>query len=395
MKKILTGIILLSCLFTLFSQENVQQEEKQEDNKILSEFTVANLEDKVLIVQNAPKNTKQLFFEQAIIFSIEKRALIESYPSYYPLLLSSINSLNNEASDSTDSLLLSIYNNYSDYNIKTAVLKAFSRVKIDDKNIQKIVLDIVTNELNKEENISVDLLIDGLKALENIADISSFDIAFECYKKNISSECSLAAINTLYALSPSYNEKILSIIKTGDLSDKSIVFNIVTSNPNKDKVFTSEIAENLLSETIKIDSEVTNQSTEQVGLQLSSFKVLSNFEWTKATDLVIKYFVLAQKEYEALLITEDEFISIINCMAKFPTTETCKVLTEYLASQYSETLNTGVYNAPILLAVISTLGELGDKDAFDTLLYVISCPDYTDDIISASRAALEKLKWKW
>ena len=76
-------------------------------------------------------------------------------------------------------------------------------------------------------------------------------------------------------------------------------------------------------------------------------------------------------------------------------TETCKALTDFLASQYSETISTGTYNYAVLLAVISTLGELGDKDAFDTLLYVISCPDYPDEIISASRDALEKLKWKW
>jgi hypothetical protein len=181
----------------------------------------------------------------------------------------------------------------------------------------------------------------------------------------------------------------------GDLRDKTLAFNIVTTNPKKDKNFSSEIASKLLFETINISGEVSELSQEQISLQLAAYKILEDSKWTKETSLVLKFFKLAQKEYYELMINEDEFTSIIYALKEFPTTQTCKALTDFLASQYSETLSTGTYNYAVLLAVISTLGELGDKDAFDTLLYVISCPDYPDEIISASRDALEKLKWKW
>ena len=161
------------------------------------------------------------------------------------------------------------------------------------------------------------------------------------------------------------------------------------------KNFSAEIASKLLFETINNIGEVSELSQEQIGLQLAAFKILEESKWTKETSLVLDFFDLAQKEYYELMISEDEFTSIIYALKEFPTTETCRALTDFLASQYSETLTTGSYNNDVMLAVISTLGELGDKDAFDTLLYVISCPDYSDEIITASRTALEKLKWKW
>jgi hypothetical protein len=220
-------------------------------------------------------------------------------------------------------------------------------------------------------------------------------IATGCVKKVDIEEITFSSCNALYALAPLYNEKISNLVDNGDLTDKTLAFNIVTTNPNKDKNFSAEIASKLLFETINIIGEVSEISQEQISLQLAAFKILEDSKWTKETSLVLKYFALAQKEYYELMISEQEFISIIYALKEFSTTETCKALTEFLASQYSETISTGTYNYAVLMAVISTLGELGDKDAFDTLLYVISCPDYPDEIISASRDALEKLKWKW
>jgi hypothetical protein len=46
----------------------------------------------------------------------------------------------------------------------------------------------------------------------------------------------------------------------------------------------------------------------------------------------------------------------------------------------------------VLLAVIESLGALGDKAAFDNLLYVTYLP-YPETITTAARTALAGLKW--
>lgn len=406
MKKIIFCFLVFFISLNFFSQEvtlsqtdtevETQLDKSSEDLTIFANFITGSLYDKVDIIKSVSSDeVPQIFFEQSLEFALQNKDLIENHPAYYPLILSSIKKLNFNSSETTDDLLLKIYNDFSDYNLRLAILNAFSIIKIDNPNVSILVNDVVTQEFEKKDSSSVDFFVAGLKALENIKDINSFDLVFSCYKENISEEITKASCDTLYSLSPMYNDKILNIVINNDLEDKALAFKIVTTNSKKDKNFSAEIASKLLFETINNIGEVSELSQEQIGLQLAAFKILEESKWTKETSLVLDFFDLAQKEYYELMISEDEFTSIIYALKEFPTTETCRALTDFLASQYSETLTTGSYNNDVMLAVISTLGELGDKDAFDTLLYVISCPDYSDEIITASRTALEKLKWKW
>ena len=397
-KNIFVLLILFCISFSLFSQENTEKDllEEEQVNYIFSNFVAGSLFDKVEIIKSVDVDSvPQTFFEEALIFAVNNKTLIESHPSYYPLILSSIKKLNSNASENIDDLLLKIYHDFTDYNVRLAVLKALSLVKIDNVDISILAKDIIAQEINQDDLSNIDVFVAAINVLSNVKYLDAFDLLFTCYKKNITEDVTIASCNALYVLSPYYNEKILNIVETGDLKDKTLAFNLVTTNPKKDKKFSAEIAAKLLFETINIDGEVSELSQEQISLQLAAFKILEDSKWTKETALVLDYFKLTQKEYYELMINEDEFTSIIYALKEFPTTETCKALTDFLASQYSETISSGTYNHAVLLAVISTLGELGDKDAFDTLLYVISCPDYPDEIISASRDALEKLKWKW
>lgn len=406
MKKIIFCFLVFFISLNFFSQEvtlsqtdtevEAQLDKSSEDLTIFANFITGSLYDKVDIIKSVSSDeVPQIFFEQSLEFALQNKDLIENHPAYYPLILSSIKKLNFNSSETTDDLLLKIYNDFSDYNLRLAILNAFSIIKIDNPNVSILVNDVVTQEFEKKDSSSVDFFVAGLKTLENIKDINSFDLVFSCYKENISEEITKASCDTLYSLSPMYNDKILNIVINNDLEDKALAFKIVTTNPKKDKNFSAEIASKLLFETINNIGEVSELSQDQIGLQLAAFKILEESKWTKETSLVLDFFDLAQKEYYELMISEGEFTSIIYALKEFPTTETCRALTDFLASQYSETLTTGSYNNDVMLAVISTLGELGDKDAFDTLLYVISCPDYSDEIITASRTALEKLKWKW
>ena len=45
-----------------------------------------------------------------------------------------------------------------------------------------------------------------------------------------------------------------------------------------------------------------------------------------------------------------------------------------------------------MLSLINSLGEMGDKAAFDSLLYATYL-DYPEEVIAAAKNALAKLKW--
>jgi hypothetical protein len=64
----------------------------------------------------------------------------------------------------------------------------------------------------------------------------------------------------------------------------------------------------------------------------------------------------------------------------------------YLDSLNKEMEKGTVPSKQVVLAVITALGGLGDKTAFDYLLYVTYL-EYPEEVIAAARDALAKLKW--
>ena len=67
-------------------------------------------------------------------------------------------------------------------------------------------------------------------------------------------------------------------------------------------------------------------------------------------------------------------------------------LTAYLEELNRQKENETDVSSAIVLSVIKTLGAIGDKSAFDSLL-AVTYLDYDESILSAARKALSGLRW--
>ena len=67
-------------------------------------------------------------------------------------------------------------------------------------------------------------------------------------------------------------------------------------------------------------------------------------------------------------------------------------LVEYLESANASVEKEEMVSYEVVTAVIKTLGAIGDKSAFDSLL-AVTYLDYPDYVLSATREALAGLKW--
>jgi hypothetical protein len=74
------------------------------------------------------------------------------------------------------------------------------------------------------------------------------------------------------------------------------------------------------------------------------------------------------------------------------TSEAAQALALQLGLINSQMEKDKTFDQDILMAVISALGNIGDKVAFDYLLYIGYLP-YPDDIQKAAREAMNRLKW--
>ena len=88
----------------------------------------------------------------------------------------------------------------------------------------------------------------------------------------------------------------------------------------------------------------------------------------------------------------EEFEKVILYLEKTASKESVKVLSSYLEELNKDTENGSLPAVNIVSAVIQALGNLGDKSAFDCLLFTTYL-NYPEDIVAQARRALSSLKW--
>ena len=108
---------------------------------------------------------------------------------------------------------------------------------------------------------------------------------------------------------------------------------------------------------------------------------------------VADYFEIAVEQYNAFFMSKNELLEVMDCLTVLATSETGKALSDFLAVLNKKTESTGTFDEALMLHLISSLSQLGEKTAFDNLLYVILHEGYPDSIVLASKEALAKLNW--
>lgn len=170
------------------------------------------------------------------------------------------------------------------------------------------------------------------------------------------------------------------------------LFDLLTKSEKISASLKSEIAENVLSETIYIANNSSAVTRETVSLQLDALDSIIQNKWTRAAQSVLAFFELAEREYRAGVMTGDEFVKVVSGAAAVAPVDASSRLSSYLAELNKQTETGSKVPEKVALAVIDALGEIGDKSSFDTLLYV-TYVNYPDMVVAAARDALARLKW--
>jgi HEAT repeat protein len=85
-------------------------------------------------------------------------------------------------------------------------------------------------------------------------------------------------------------------------------------------------------------------------------------------------------------------VEALACIGVMESSEAAQVLALQLGYFNSRMERNGEFDEEVTLGVISALGELGDKLAYDQLLYISQLP-YPYEIQTAAKEALSRLKW--
>lgn len=290
----------------------------------------------------------------------------------------------------TYNLVTDIFQKYSDIKVRQACLNYLLKTKrLSDKTAP--VIEQYAMELLNDGGVEEDTMLSCLSVLEKIHSNSSFRTFFDYASSTfISWKLQSVARAAMTSLTDVYRINMLSIIKDSPVPNKLSALQLVLANEMNSDILCAEAAETALSTSIIHVGDTFD--TALTDLQMTALGELRRLSWTRSANLVADYFAVARDEFEDGILPSSQFITVIETVKELSVVKAGSLLADYLNYCNANVENGLSCSVPVVLAVIKSLGALGDKVAFDALLYVSYVP-YPDEIILASREALARLKW--
>lgn len=387
--RILTAILIfLSVNFNLSAQNQVSVYQML--------FTKGNIAQKIQAVDFAGKDNNYVFLSDCLDFCIQSNSLIGPDADIDNLTINVLKNFNNTASlmELNDVKLVckkiqSCFNNFSSDHVKIACLNRFA-VFNNPENV-KFVNDYVSDKaLNNQPMTSV--ILSAVNLMGKIGNNESFSILFAADIANVWPKYSSYIQSAYSTLAVNASADLINLFTKAPVEQKLMVLNLIKNSSEIPEFVKGQLAQKSLSMSIINIDEEQDISPAQNKLMSESVNLLAQTNWSMSSEVVADYFPLAQNLYQKEQISAEDFISIIQSCTQIASQNMVLPLIKYLNFLNRSTQENKPVNTQVVLSVINSLGGLGDKQAFDELLFVTYL-DYTQEVLEAAKSALDNLKW--
>ncbi len=390
MKKTLSLIFLFSTVISVYAQTS----------KI--KFIKGSISDKIAAVREAEDSDSQWVTEQALAFCLENKEILGNDRELDGLAVAAILSYTPEnvkkQSDSQKQKLSeSLISLFTQFNKSSTVqISVISKAVMLKDVIPSTPFTALLNSYLKTADVKTadsGVFKASIDALQTIGNEESFKLLYDFLNNNAYSAYKKEIEKTTITLIPNAMNEVLALLKGSDLSKIASLFDLVQQNSKISKKNLCEIAENVLSETILLVDNSSEVSQETIKLQLTALNSLNENNWTLASAKVLSYFDFSKKLYEKKNMSEEEFKTVIISLRNIAPLDAVAPLISYLEEMNDNTEKGVNVASEIVLAVINTLGAIGDKAAFDSLL-AVTYLNYEESVLTAARDALSGLRWQ-
>lgn len=390
-KKLAVLFILLNFTFVIWGTDS--------SSKI--KFLKGNISDKTTAVKEASEEDAIWLSNKAIEFALENHEIIGNDRELEGLAVAAIYSISTDyvkyATDNQKTELAEqLQNLFLDYSKSTSVqIAVLSKIIALKAYLPTEKFTVLLNEYLTSVNINVTdagVFKASLNTLEHIGNNDSFVILYNFLYNTRYSKYKTEIEKSIVALLPSAMNEVLSLIQQSDMAQMNSLFTLITNNSNISKNSLCEISENILSKSILIIENSSKVSSEYFTLPSAALKILSENKWTRASSNVISYFQLGKTLYNSGIMEEPYFLEIISSLSSVAPIDSVSMLIAYLEELNGQTERGTSVSSNTVLAVIKTLGAIGDKAAFDSLL-AVTYLNYPESVLHASQEALSGLRW--
>ncbi len=387
----------LLILFVLFSISLYAQ-----NNSYTIQYLKGNITDKTRAIKESTGSESDYLVNRAIEYALENKELLGTDRDLDALVVAAVLSIsddylkniNDEEKVKFSEKLYNLYSNFEDSNtVEIAILTKLESIK-DLLPIDKFVNNL-NNKLKNENMNDMDpsFLKTTLSSLEKIGNTESFIILYYFYSADKYPKFEEEIEKTLITLSPNAMNEILGFIKEADSNQLKRIYSLTTKTQKLSKNNVCIIAENLLNRSILLMGDSSKILPEDIDLQITCLKILADNKWTRASDSVLSYFQITKSLYKINSIKDEDFTFVISSLSSITPLKAVSPLTSYLEELNGRKENGEEVSSSVILSLINTLGAIGDKAAFDSLL-AVTYLSYEEAILSAARQALSGLRWQ-
>lgn len=394
-----TGLSVL--FFFVFLFPGLQAQEDQ--SLLLSyqrNFVRSNLTTKIDILQQLEKDEKTLsfrgpFYDFVLNFALENADILRTDPEMIQLVSIASRAVGDTAYLPSVQTLWRLFMAYRDSTSRVSVLGSLALLGKGDSRTIENLNQFLGNQNNLHRSgMDVDYKTLGacIDTLGKLGDGSSFSVLFSTMIAGYPDDITQGATNALLSIRGDYKKYLIDVIKKNPPVEKLAAYRTGIANKNFTPADLGELAETALEVSLALIPTDPADQDAVLNLRYASVRTLTELAWTRATTLVIKNFYRVQTDYGNGQAPKERFLEAIACLGAMGTSEAAQALALQLGLINSQMEKDKTFDRDILMAVISALGTIGDKVAFDYLLY-IGYLTYPDDIQKAAREAMNRLKW--
>jgi hypothetical protein len=363
-------------------------------------FIRANLATKAGILRDAATDERAAEFigplyDFALNFALQNAEMLRDDPDMIALTVLASKGVGDSGYRPSVDTLWRVFSAYRDSLTRVEILGALARLGAGNGELVENLNQFLANQNNLfRSGMTPDYptLSACIAALSVLGDGSSFPVLFSAriagYPDSITQEASRA----LASIQGDYKQYLIEVIRKNPPAEKIIAFRDGNENPRFTASERGEVAQTALEVSLDLFPDSMEGEAAVSNLRYTAVQVLTELKWTRAASLVIRHYYRVQQDYGNGLASKAQFSEAIACLGAMESSEAAQVLALQLGFINSQTERINEFDEALTLAIVKALGEIGDKIAFDHLLY-ISYLTYPESIQIAARDALNRLKW--
>jgi HEAT repeat protein len=375
----------------------------QDAQKILDtfkrNFAIASLDVKIQILQDAAsgKTASAMgpLFQQAVDFVTDNASLIPTDARFNQLAgigAQQIGVVGYAAGKDSLWKLFQVTQDSQTLALAAAALGAVGTGDADTiANLNRYV-DTQNNLFASGKTPDLAITAACFKSLGSLGDPSSFPVLFSAMNLGYPDQVAAIAKDALLSVKGDFKEMLLGVIKGRPLPEKKLALQMATDSDKLTDEQKAQVAE------VALDIGLHSGAPDAAGkgvlrdIRFQAAAALGARKWSHAIGLLVEHLDMSIGEFDKGLVDRNHLLDAIGNLGATNTHDAAVRLTQLLVLINSYTEKGKAYDDPVVFAVLQNLGALGDKVAFDDLMYT-QYLNYSTGVKKAARTALDKLKW--